>query len=139
MIARASNKYKTHYLVQHAIMTNRSQTGIYPNNGYWLAADNTISAFYEIELKIASDVDVLEWVQRPDSQYGQRGTANPMNIEFYKGDGSLIEKVTMNGNRAPDSITRLLLPSKVQKWLVETEETIKYWTGAEWSPVQETG
>lgn len=139
MIARAKSKYHNHYMVHHAVLTTRSQTGNYPNNGYWLAANNEVNAWYEVELKVAQDIDKIEWVQKPDTQYGARGIANPMNIEFYNDSGTLIEKIVTEGNRGANVITQLGIPTKKMKWLIENEDVLKYWTGAGWEPVQDAG
>lgn len=139
MIARAKSKYYAHYMVHHAVLTTRSQTGNYSSNGYWIAANGDTSVWYELELKTAQDIDKLQWVQRPDSLYDGRGVANPLNIEFYREDGTLIEKMTVQGDRTRNAVTTLDLKHNSLKYLIENENGLKYWTGSSWTPVPNTG
>lgn len=139
MFVRAKSKYTNHYMVHHAVLTSRSQTGNYPSNGYWISADNENNAWYEIEFKAPKTIDRMEWVQKPDFLYDGRGTANPINIEFYREDGSLIERMTTQGNRTRNTITSLDLKRIILKFIVEDQNNLKYWAGSEWRTVPNTG
>ncbi|MGF0347783.1 hypothetical protein ACQR3P_29505 [Rhodococcus sp. IEGM1300] len=138
-IASASSKYRTHYLIHHAVLTTRDPIGNYPNNGYWLAADKSYNNWFEVEFKETKNIDRIDWVQKPDTQYGARGTANPLKIQFFDEGGLLIQEFSVEGDLTPNAISSLTLEDKLIKYIVEAEGVNQYWTGSAWADIQETG
>lgn len=135
LIARASSKYYTHYMVHHATLTSRNPIGNYSLNGYWLSANNPANEWYEVELNEARDLNAVSWVQKPDSAYGARGAANPITIEFYDSQDTLIDSMEVTGSRVTNEITTLDISTPVEWYLLRDQEGVKYWNGFEWLSV----
>lgn len=132
LTARTSSKYHNHYMIHHATLTTRNQVGNYPNNGYWLAADSDLNGWYEVEFNEPKTIDMMEWVQRPDTSYGQRGTKNPIKVQFYDENNNLIEEQSVDGDRNTNAVSSLDLRRALVKWLVESSGASKFWSGSTW-------